>query len=121
MNYLKKIGKILGSAFLSILVLGLILSTLYYFDLINNNVYNISKMLIVLISLFTYSYLLGKHSEKYGLIEGLKLGAFFLIIMILIKIIINDAFNIRTIIYIIIILLTTGIGGVLGINKKEKK
>ena len=121
MNYLKKIGKILGGTFLSIIILGLILNIFYYFDLISNNVYNISKMLIILISLFIYSYLLGKYSEKYGLIEGLKLGSFFLIIMILIKILINDSFSIRTILYIIIILLTTGIGGVLGINKKEKK
>lgn len=39
MNYLKKIGKILLITFISIIVLGLILNTLYYFNFISNNIY----------------------------------------------------------------------------------
>ena len=119
MNYLKKIGKIIITTLLSIIILGFILTILYYFDIINNNIYNIMKMVIVLLSLFINAFFLGKNSTKYGLVEGLKLGAIFLIIMFIIKIFTSNSFDIRTVIYSIIILLTTSIGSVIGINKKE--
>ena len=119
MNYLKKLGKIIITTLLSIIILGFILTILYYFDIINNNIYNIMKMVIVLLSLFINAFFLGKNSTKYGLVEGLKLGAIFLIIMFIIKIFTSNSFDIRTVIYSIIILLTTSIGSVIGINKKE--
>ena len=121
MNYLKKLGKFLLIIFSSILILGLLLNTLYYFDIVNNNIYNIMKMVIVLICLFVNAFLLGKGSLKHGIVEGLKLGAIFLLVMIILKTITNSPFDIRTIIYSIIILLTTSVGAVISINKKEKK
>ena len=36
MNYLKKLGKIVITTILSIIILGFILTMLYYFDIINN-------------------------------------------------------------------------------------
>ena len=121
MNYLKKLGKIVITTLLSIIILGFILTILYYFDVINNNIYNIIKMIIVLLSLFINAYLLGKSSTKYGLVEGLKLGGIILIIMFILKITTNSSFDIRTIIYSIILLLTSSIGSIIGINKKENK
>ena len=121
MNYLKKLGKFLLIIFSSILILGLLLNTLYYFDIVNNNIYNIMKMLIVLVTLFVSALFFGKSSLKYGIVEGLKLGAIFLLVMVILKTITNSPFDIRTIIYSIIILLTTSVGAVIGINKKEKK
>ena len=121
MNYLKKLCKIVITTILSIIILGFILTILYYFDVINNNIYNIMKMIIVLLSLFINAYILGKSSTKYGLIEGLKLGTIILVIMFILKIITNSSFDIRTIIYSIILLLTSSIGSVIGINKKENK
>ena len=121
MNYLKKIGKFLLTTFISIIVLSFVLTILYYFDFISNNIYNIMKMIIVIGSLFINSLLLGKNSNKYGIVEGLKLGAIFLIVMIIIKLITNSPFDIRTLIYSLIILLTSSVGAVIGINKKENK
>ena len=121
MNYLKKLGKFLLIIFSSILILGLLLNTLYYFDIVNNNIYNIMKMLIVLVTLFVSALFFGKSSLKYGFVEGLKPGAIFLLVMVILKLITNSAFDIRTGIYSIIILLTTSVGAIIGINKKEKK
>ena len=121
MNYLKKLGKSLLFTFISIILLGLLLNTLYYFNIINNNIYNIMKLIIVLVVLFINALLLGKNSSKYGILEGLKLGAIFLIIIIITKVITKNNFDIRTLIYSIIILLTTSVGAIIGINKKEKK
>ena len=121
MNYLKKLGKIVITTLLSIIILGFILTILYYFDVINNNIYNIMKMIIVLLSLFINAYILGKSSTKYGLIEGLKLGAIVLVIMFILKIITNSSFDIRTLIYSFILILISSLGLVIGINKKENK
>lgn len=121
MSYLKRLGKILLSTFISIVALGFLLNVLYYFDIIEGNIYNIMKMIIVLICLFVNAFLLGKESLKYGMVEGLKLGTFFLSIMIILKLIINSTFDIRTFIYSLIILLTTSVGAIIGINRKEKK
>lgn len=120
MQYLKKLGKSTLFTLISIFLLGLILNTLYYFDIISNNIYNIMKMIIVLGSLFINSFLLGKDSNKYGIVEGLKLGSIFLLIIIILKLIINSSFDIRTLIYSIIILLTSSVGAIIGINKKTK-
>ena len=121
MNYLKKIGKFLLTTFISIIALSFVLTIFYYFDIISNNIYNIMKMIIVIGSLFINSLLLGKNSNKYGIVEGLKLGAIFLIVMFIIKLITNSPFDIRTLIYSLIILLTSSVGAVIGINKKENK
>lgn len=121
MNYLKKIGKFLLTTFISIILLSFILTILYYFNIIDNNIYNIMKMIIVIGSLFINSLLLGKNSNKYGLVEGLKLGSIFLIVMIIIKLITNNSFDIRTLIYSFIILLTSSVGAVIGINRKNEK
>ena len=110
MNYLKRLGKVILFTLLSIIILGLLLNTLYYFDIISNNIYNIMKMIIVLTTLFINALILGKNTDKYGILEGLKLGAIFILIMIIIKIITNSTFDIRTFIYSIIIILTTIIG-----------
>ena len=121
MNYLKRLGKVILFTLLSIIILGLLLNTLYYFDIISNNIYNIMKMIIVLTTLFINALILGKNTNKYGILEGLKLGAIFILIMIIIKIITNSTFDIRTFIYSIIIILTTSIGSIIGINKLQKK
>ena len=121
MNYLKRLGKVILFTLLSIIIFGLLLNTLYYFDIISNNIYNIMKMIIVLTTLFINALILGKNTDKYGILEGLKLGAIFILIMIIIKIITNSTFDIRTFIYSIIIILTTSIGSIIGINKLQKK
>lgn len=118
MSYLKRLGKILLSTFISIVALGFLLNVLYYFDIIEGNIYNIMKMIIVLICLFVNAFLLGKESLRHGIVEGLKLGAIFLIIMIIIKLITNSSFDIRTLIYSLIILLTSSVGAVIGIKNK---
>ena len=58
MQYLKKLGKFILFTLISIILLGLMLNALYYFDIISNNVYNIMKMVIILVILFINSSLL---------------------------------------------------------------
>ena len=118
MKYLKRIGRFILITFISIFALGFILNMLYYFEIINNNIYNILKMILILGVLFINALILGKTSSKQGIIEGLKIGVIFLLVMIILKLITDSPFNERTFIYSIIIILTTYVGTFIGIKYK---
>ena len=118
MDYIKSLAKSFAITIISIFIASLLLTCLYYFNIISSNIYNIMKLIIILGTIFINSIITGKKAKKYGLIEGLKLGGLFIIVMIITQASTKNDFGIRTFIYSIIILLTAGIGGVIGINKK---
>lgn len=73
-----------------------------------------------IILIFILSFINAKKKTKNGYLEGLFLGLIFIFIMILIKFILfNSNFNIATILYYLILIITSIIGGMFGINKKE--
>ena len=73
-----------------------------------------------IILIFILSFINAKKKTKNGYLEGLLLGIIFIFIMILIKLILfNSNFNIATILYYLILIITSIIGGMFGINKKE--
>lgn len=117
--YLKKLARSIFTSLISIIILGFILTIFYYFNIIDNNIYNVLKMIIILGSLFINAFILGSKSSKYGIVEGLKLGAIFLLIISIIKLVINSSFDIKTLLYFIIILLSTSTASIIGINKKK--
>ena len=75
--------------FISIILTLLFTTTLYYFNLINHTTYNILKIILLILSLFINSFILGKKSTKKGYLEGIKLSLpiiiFSLICQILVK------------------------------------
>lgn len=102
----------------SIIIGSFLLNILYYFNIVNENIFNILKMIIIIISLFISGILLGKKSKKKGWLEGLKLSGIVIFIILIINLIFIKEFNLQTIIYYIIILLSCVFGSMLGINKK---
>lgn len=63
-----------------------------------------------------------KSKMKNGYLEGLLLGIIYIILMAIIKLLFfNNIFNISTIIYYLILLLISIIGGMFGINKRSNK
>ncbi len=120
MSYLKRLGKFILISGICIIVLGIILNTLYFFDIISSNIYNIMKLIIVLGTLFVNALLFGKNSKENGFILGLKLGAIYLVFMIIVKLVVSSSFDKRTFLYSLIILLVTSIGSFSGIRKKKK-
>ena len=118
MDYIKSLAKSFAITIISIFIASLLLTCLYYFNIISSNIYNVMKLIIFLGAIFINSIIIGKKAKKYGLIEGLKLGGLFIIVMIITQTKTKNDFGLKTFIYSIIILLTTGIGGVI---KKKKK
>lgn len=103
---------------LSIIITLLLITTIYYFNLINQSTYNILKIIFLLLSLLINSFILGKTSTKKGYLEGIKLSSPLIILFIFISLITNQ-FKPISFIYYLIILLTTIFGSMIGISTKK--
>ena len=104
MDYIKSLAKSFAITIISIFIASLLLTCLYYFNIISSNIYNVMKLIIFLGAIFINSIIIGKKAKKYGLIEGLKLGGLFIIVMIITQASTKNDFGLKTFIYSIIIL-----------------
>ncbi len=102
----------------SLLIINLFLTIFSYFNLFSTKVIDIMGFVLMLVSLFISSYILGTKSKKNGYLEGLKFGGIIVLIFILLVILL-DKFLLRSLIYYVILILTSIFGSMLGINKKS--
>lgn len=122
MNYIKKLLKPIIYIFITLILSLLLLTTLNYFDVINQNTSTIIKILIPIISFFIGSFILGKNSNKKGWLEGLKLSSILILLFILLNyIIFKQSFQIKSIIFYITLIISSILGSIIGINKKNKE
>ena len=121
MKYIKKYGKRFLWTSLSIIIGILILTTLYYFNIINTNTYNYLKIIILLLNIFISSYILGKTTEKNSYLEGIKFALILIITFVIITLLTHSSIRPRILIYYLIISITSIFGGIVGISKKKDK
>lgn len=122
MNYIKKLLKPFIYIFITLILSLLLLTTLNYFDVINQNTSTIIKILIPIISFFIGSFILGKNSNKKGWLEGLKLSSILILLFILLNyIIFKQSFQLKSIIFYITLIISSILGSIIGINKKNKE
>lgn len=119
MTNLKKYLIHFSITIISILLSLLILTILYNCNIINETFYNILKLVTLLLSIFINSYILGKKAKSKGYLEGIKLFC-LIIVLFLITSLFTNSFKLKTIIYYLIILITSLFGSMLGINRKKE-
>ena len=119
MNYLKNIYKPFSYLFLIIIGSTFFITILSYFNILNHNISVYLKFLTSIIGFFVGGFLIGKKSIKKGYIEGLKFSLIIIFIMILISIIFKS-FKYKSLIYYLILIISSIIGSMIGINKKNK-
>ena len=117
MNYFLKYIKRLGYMILSIFISLIVLTLLYYLNIISSNIFHILELLILLINIFISTYILGKTASNKGYLEGIKFGILMIIILTLIT---REPLRFRIILYYFIVIITSVLGSMIGINKKEK-
>lgn len=76
-------------------------------------------MLFLVISIFVGSYSLGYKSENKGYLNGIIFGIIISILFIVLSLILKSDLNFSSAIYYLIIVVTSSIGGTIGINKKN--
>lgn len=116
MIFLKKISKSILYTIGSILILTIILTILNYFDIFNGTIVKIFKIINLIISILIGSILIGHKSNNKGWLEGLKFGLIMSVIIFLFNYLGLNRIN--YLIYIII-LITSIIGGMIGISFKK--
>lgn len=117
MKYLKCFGFVFIAIFLSVLFL----STLNYFDILNDSITSYLYLFALILSFFFGGFHLGKKCDTRGYLEGIKLGSVFLFIFIIFRFIIRIPFKLDFILYLLILMITSITGSIVGINKKIKK
>ena len=118
MNSIKRY--LISSLISLLLVLGFsfLLNVLNYFNTLNSSIYKLLLLFFVIISIFTGSYYLGNKSENKGYQKGIILGVLISFIFIMLTVIFKNNLTYSSMIYYIIIVITSTIGSTIGINKK---
>ncbi len=114
LKYLKAIGWVLAIN----LIFSLIITFLHYFDVFSPNTIKTLKLFGVIVSMLMGGIYIGKKSEKKGYLEGIKIGFAFILFIFLFTII-SKNFALRAILYYLIILISSTVGAMIGIQKKK--
>lgn len=115
-KYLKSFLAIL----LPFLILILLTSILYYFNILSTQVINYMKMIIPTLSMLIGGIYIGRHSKENGWLEGLKLGLIFLFTMFIFSFLaFNEGMHFKTLLYYFILLITSILGSMIGINNSK--
>ena len=118
MKLLKSIGFGLGI----FLVLNLIITIFSYFDLFNESIINILKIIVFIITFVISGIYLGINVKKKSLLNGSKLSLIYILISTLFIILLpNLEFSFKLLLYYILIGITINIGTFIGVNKRRFK
>ena len=106
-------------SFFIIFVFSFIFSILYYFNIIGDKVNDVLLWITGVISIFVGSLKFSKGLRFKGLINGAIYYLVFLIISIILSLVIfKSDFDIKNIIYYVVLLLSSVLGGIIGKNIK---
>ena len=120
-NYLKYL-KTLAYILIPILVLNILLASLYYFNILKDGNINYFKLLIVAISMLIGGIYIGTKTSQKGWLEGLKVGTFVIILLFIISYLAFDTgFNLKNMLYYFIMLASSILGSMIGINKRKRQ
>ena len=114
-NYLVAIGYFL----LVVAVFAIILTIFNYYDIVTSKLFKIIKVLIPSLALFIGGYKVGNSANKKGYIEGIKLSLIIIVMLFMFSYLgFNVTFNVSLILYYIILIISSTLGAMVGINKK---
>lgn len=104
----------------SILTLSLLLIPLIFaiFNLFEIKITSIFYLISIVSITFVAGIILGKNCKNNAYKKGLVLGTVFIIVMFLLSIILDSSLSFNMIIYYLIVLSSTTLGSMLGIQKR---
>lgn len=115
-KYLKSFMYIL----ISIILFSILIGTLSYFNILGNGAIKAFEVIAIIISMLIGGIYLGKNSNKKGFLEGIKIGLAMIILLFIFGYLAFDkSFSISSLIFYFIIIISSILGSILGINKKS--
>ncbi len=117
MKYIKVFLYILIPLFL----FNILISLLYYFNIIPTNIVNYFKLIMISIAMLIGGIYIGTKATKKGWLEGLKVGLEMIIILFLFSYLgFDQGISIKTIVYYLILLASSTLGSMIGISRKKQ-
>lgn len=117
---MKEMFKYLGYYTIFLILLLFVCSLLNLIG-VNSSITNLLIFIFNISLFFIFGIKSGKRANNKGYLAGLKIGGLFLLLLIIINLFTNRViFSISTLIYYIVLILASVLGGMLGINKKEQ-
>lgn len=120
MNKLKQLGINILTALIFFIISLFVMTMLSYFNIINKTILNIGLFLTIILPIMLCSYKQGRKVSNKGYLEGLKVGFIFILLLVLINLILNGTFDLKNLIYYLIIIVSSTFSSMLGISKKEE-
>lgn len=117
MKNIKKYIKTISYITIIIIITTFILTILNYFNVINQKILSILQIISIIISNLIGGIKIGKKAKTKGWLEGLKLSFILISILLIINLIIKKL-DFTNLIYYLIIIVSTTLGSMIGINKK---
>lgn len=122
MHYLKKLVFSLIYILITLLIITFIITFLNYFNIVSDKIISLFKILIPILSLFVGGFYIGKNSNNKGYLEGLKLGAIFSMFLTVFNFFIfNNSFKLKYLLFYLILMTSSILGSMIGINQRKKK
>ena len=119
MKNLKKYGISVAITGSFIIILNFIISILSYFNILNNKLIDLFIVIIPIIGVVLGGINIGRQSVCKGWLSGLKIGLLYLCISVLLKLLLSNSFKLYYLFYSLILVLSSVIGGMLGISMKK--
>lgn len=117
MKYIKNIG-----FYLLFLVLIIFICSLLNLIGVNSTITNFIIFIFNVILFMVYGFKNGIKAQEKGYLAGLRISLVLLFILVIINLImVRNIFNLTTLVYYLILLLTGTFGGMLGISKKKEE
>lgn len=117
---MKNLLKYLGYYTLFLITLVFITSLLNLIG-VNSTITNLLIFIFNIILFFIFGLKNGKKANNKGYLAGLKVGGLFLLVLLIISLFTSkNIFSLTTIIYYLVLILASTLGGSLGINKKSE-
>lgn len=117
MKLLKNIG-----FYLLFLILLLFICSLLNLLGVNSTITSFLLLIFNMALFLIYGFKTGIKSKEKGFLAGLKISLIMLLILMVINIFTSkNMFNLSTLVYYLILLLTGTFGGMLGINKRKEE
>lgn len=117
-NKLINLGKVLIIPLAIILIIPLFLAILNMFGV---RTYDVVLLIIMIVTSLITGFLSGRKTEKNGYLNGIILGVILSLIMFILSLIFKNKYQIDTLIYYLIIIASSTIGSMIGIQKNSKQ
>ena len=120
MTNIKKYFFRLAYTFLALFLSLLFITTLYYFNLINESFYKVFKIIILIVNIFVSGYILGKCAKSKGYLEGIKLSMMVVPLFLVGTFLLREPLKLTIIIYYLIITITATLSSMIGMLRKKE-